>query len=102
MTTSSQHINGAASNASSGLAGLFTDLDPLGTGKSKPYMDKKDFFSAEKMATSPKLTGRKASNAGLTSPSTSAAAPSLGSSSTAAPGSNNSPVPSLDALTNSA
>merc|ERR1712004_485798 len=40
------------SNASSG--GLFTDLDPLGTGKSKPYVDKKDFFS-ELKSTSPKL-----------------------------------------------
>ena len=39
------------SNASSGL---FTDLDPLGTGKSKPYVDKKDFFS-ELKSTSPKL-----------------------------------------------
>lgn len=26
------------------LDSLFTDLDPLGTGKSKPYVDKKDFF----------------------------------------------------------
>ena len=40
------------SNASS--SGLFTDLDPLGTGKSKPYVDKKDFFS-ELKSTSPKL-----------------------------------------------
>ena len=104
MTTSSQHINGAASNASSGLAGLFTDLDPLGTGKSKPYMDKKDFFSAEKMATSPKLTGRKASNAGLnaslTSPSATGAETIAGTS-TVAFGSTNSPVPSLDVLSNS-
>lgn len=26
------------------LYDIFTDLDPLGTGRSKPYMDKKDFF----------------------------------------------------------
>jgi hypothetical protein len=87
------------------LAGLFTDLDPLGSGKSKPYLDKKDFFSAEKMATSPKLTGRKASNAGLNatlpSPSATGATPFSGTSNAAAPGSTNSPVPSLDALTNS-
>ena len=24
---------------------VFTELDPLGTGRSKPYIDKKDFFS---------------------------------------------------------
>jgi len=33
---------------------LFTDLDPLGTGKSRPYVDKKDFFS-ELKSSSPKL-----------------------------------------------
>jgi len=27
---------------------LFTDLDPLGTGKSKPYTDKKNFFPTVK------------------------------------------------------
>ena len=105
MTAPSQHINTATANTSGGIAGLFTDLDPLGTGKSKPYMDKKDFFSAEKMATSPKLTGRKASNAGLNatlpSPSATGATPFSGTSNAAAPGSTNSPVPSLDALTNS-
>ena len=43
------------SGTSSGqdLASLFTDLDPLGTGKSKPFVDKKDFFSDSK--TSPKM-----------------------------------------------
>ena len=29
----------------SGSSELFTDLDPLGTGKSRPYYDKKDFFT---------------------------------------------------------
>merc|ERR1740128_376999 len=29
------------------LDSLFTDLDPLGTGKSKPYTDKKDFFAVK-------------------------------------------------------
>merc|ERR1712079_78103 len=33
---------------------LFTDLDPLGTGKSRPYVDKKDFFS-ELKSSSPEL-----------------------------------------------
>ena len=33
---------------------LFTDLDPLGTGRSRPYVDKKDFFS-ELKSSSPKL-----------------------------------------------
>ena len=43
------------SNGSSGqLSELFTDLDPLGTGKSKPYVDRKDFFS-ELKTSSPKL-----------------------------------------------
>ena len=44
------------SNGSSGgqLSELFTDLDPLGTGKSKPYVDRKDFFSDMKTS-SPKL-----------------------------------------------
>ena len=67
-------------------------------------MDKKDFFRAEKEATSPKLTGRKLSNsglnAGMTSPTAAGAVPISGASS-AAPGSTNSPAPSLDALTNS-
>ena len=36
---------------------LFTDLDPLGTGKSRPYVDKKDFFSELKTSASPKLAG---------------------------------------------
>ena len=29
------------------LDSLFTDLDPLGTGKSKPYTDKKNFFAVK-------------------------------------------------------
>ena len=33
---------------------LFTDLDPLGSGRSRPYVDKKDFFS-ELKSSSPKL-----------------------------------------------
>ena len=40
---------------SSDLDSLFTDLDPLGTGMSKPFVDKKDFFTASKKA--PRLTG---------------------------------------------
>ena len=63
-------------------------------------MDKKDFFRAEKEATSPKLTGRKASNGGMTSPTASGAVPLNGALS-AAPATTNSPAPSLDALTNS-
>ena len=39
----------------SDLDSLFTDLDPLGTGVSKPFVDKKDFFTASKKA--PRLTG---------------------------------------------
>merc|ERR1719422_2181257 len=97
----SQNINaGGSGNDSKSAGGLFTDLDPLGSGKSKPYMDKKDFFRAEKEATSPKLTGRKASNGGLSSPAASGPVPLNGASS-AAPASTNSPAPSLDALTNS-
>ena len=37
------------------MASLFTDLDPLGTGTSKPFVDKKDFFTANKKGL--KLTG---------------------------------------------
>merc|ERR1740129_1286032 len=33
---------------------LFTDLDPLGSGRSRPYVDKKDFFR-ELKSRSPKL-----------------------------------------------
>ena len=32
---------------------IFTDLDPLGTGRSKPYVDKKDFFQDLKPAKKP-------------------------------------------------
>merc|ERR1712224_1038342 len=39
----------------SDLDSLFADLDPLGTGMSKPFVDKKDFFTASKKA--PRLTG---------------------------------------------
>ncbi|XP_043215813.1 protein disabled-like [Amphibalanus amphitrite] len=35
---------------------LFTDLDPLGSGKAKPYVDKKDFFSDLKKP-KPRLDG---------------------------------------------
>ena len=42
-------------SGSQDLASLFTDLDPLGTGKSKPFVDKKDFFTDSKTAM--KLTG---------------------------------------------
>ena len=38
----------------SNTSGSFLDLDPLGTGKSKPYVDKKDFFK-ELKTSSPKL-----------------------------------------------
>ena len=38
------------------LGSLFTDLDPLGTGTSKPFVDKKDFFTASKKG-GMKLTG---------------------------------------------
>merc|ERR1719481_601371 len=37
-----------------GLSSLFTDLDPLGSGKAKPFVDRKDFFSEAKTK---KLTG---------------------------------------------
>ena len=40
---------GAQKNSGSqDLASLFTDLDPLGSGKSKPFMDRKDFFNDSK------------------------------------------------------
>ena len=48
----------------SGETSLFTDLDPLGTGRSKPYMDRKDFFSDLKTVTSPKKTMRQPSGGG--------------------------------------
>merc|ERR1719402_1543426 len=59
------------SGTSSGqdLASLFTDLDPLGTGKSKPFVDKKDFFSDSK--TSPKMRVPELNMSG-TAPSSSA------------------------------
>merc|ERR1719483_1720636 len=49
--------NGAApkNSGSQDLASLFTDLDPLGTGKSKPFVDKKNFFNDSKAKL--KLTG---------------------------------------------
>merc|ERR1711892_1501576 len=37
------------------LASLFTDLDPLGSGKSKPFVDKKNFFTDSKAKL--KMTG---------------------------------------------
>ena len=42
-------------SGSQDLASLFTDLDPLGTGKSKPFVDRKDFFTDSRTAM--KLTG---------------------------------------------
>merc|ERR1711936_126340 len=48
-------ISGVNKSGSQDLASLFTDLDPLGTGKSKPFVDKKDFFTDSKTAM--KLTG---------------------------------------------
>ena len=50
-----QGISGVNKSGSQDLASLFTDLDPLGTGKSKPFVDKKDFFTDSKTAM--KLTG---------------------------------------------
>merc|ERR1711973_476376 len=44
-----------SASGSQDLASLFTDLDPLGSGKSKPFVDKKDFFYDSK--TKMKLTG---------------------------------------------
>jgi len=51
---------GAATKTSGSqdLASLFTDLDPLGTGKSKPMVDKKDFFTDSKAKL--KMTGASA------------------------------------------
>lgn len=43
------------SSGSQDLASLFTDLDPLGSGKAKPFMDKKDFFNDAR--TKMKMTG---------------------------------------------
>ena len=54
-------------SGSQDLASLFTDLDPLGTGKSKPFVDKKDFFTDSRTAM--KLTGASSdslNNVGLT------------------------------------
>lgn len=62
---------------------LFTDLDPLGTGKSKPYVDKKDFFS-ELKSSSPKLGNMSSNNNLSESPvPPAAAAPSMESTSIA-------------------
>lgn len=48
LSTSSQKSfddsNNLYNKTKSELIGEFTDLDPLGTGKSKPYVDKKYFF----------------------------------------------------------
>jgi len=47
---------GAPKNSGSqDLASLFTDLDPLGSGKSKPFVDKKNFFTDSKAKL--KMTG---------------------------------------------
>lgn len=50
-------LTGAApkNSGSQDLASLFTDLDPLGTGKSKPFVDKKNFFNDSKAKL--KMTG---------------------------------------------
>jgi hypothetical protein len=44
-------MDSSASNRS-GSSELFTDLDPLGTGKSRPYYDRKDILSDFKTQTS--------------------------------------------------
>jgi len=46
---------GGAKSGSQDLASMFTDLDPLGTGTSKPFVDKKDFFNTPKKGL--KMTG---------------------------------------------
>ncbi|XP_055704115.1 protein disabled isoform X2 [Phlebotomus papatasi] len=43
-TSAGSNLGGADASASSKYADAFTDLDPLGTGKIKPYVDKKYFF----------------------------------------------------------
>lgn len=49
-------MGGASKNSGSqDLASLFTDLDPLGSGKSKPFVDKKNFFNDSKAKL--KMTG---------------------------------------------
>merc|ERR1719220_657077 len=50
-----QEAGQPSASGSQDLASLFTDLDPLGSGKSKPFVDKKDFFYDSK--TKMKLTG---------------------------------------------
>merc|ERR1711971_1396161 len=50
-----QEVGQPSASGSQDLASLFTDLDPLGSGKSKPFVDKKDFFYDSK--TKMKLTG---------------------------------------------
>jgi len=60
------------SSGSQDLASLFTDLDPLGTGKSKPMVDKKDFFTDSKAKL--KMTGASADS--LTNKSEPAVTPS--------------------------
>eukprot|EP00092_Neocalanus_flemingeri_P005657 GFUD01006092.1.p1 GENE.GFUD01006092.1~~GFUD01006092.1.p1 ORF type:complete len:633 (-),score=198.71 GFUD01006092.1:142-2040(-) len=51
-------------SGSQDLASMFTDLDPLGSGKSKPFVDKKNFFNDSKAKL--KMTG--ASEDSLTNP----------------------------------
>lgn len=48
---SSISSNTLAPSQSDRLQDLFTELDPLGTGRSKPYVDKKDFFQDLKKPT---------------------------------------------------
>lgn len=38
-------FEGGATSGREPLYDVFTDLDPLGTGKNRPYVDKRDFFS---------------------------------------------------------
>ena len=54
FTTETSSSSSAAAAAFDKLD-LFTDLDPLGTGRSRPYVDKKDFFQdLKKTNTAPK------------------------------------------------
>ncbi len=51
VSFSSISSNTLAPSQSDRLQDLFTELDPLGTGRSKPYVDKKDFFQDLKKPT---------------------------------------------------
>ena len=43
-----QQVRATGLQPQDSLSSLFTDLDPLGSGKSKPFVDKKDFFNDSK------------------------------------------------------